>query len=173
MTIHFLASGAILLGCAYLGMLFALSYKRRVDQIVEFENVLMQLEFDIDFMGITLDESFEKIVKNCDGGVKDVLQYVCERLRKDRFSDMPKLWERGFKRFKNDIFLTQDDTDILIEFSRNLGCGDKTREKNNIKMASMRLKLAEEEAREEAKRNMKMYRGLGFLTGVFLVIVLI
>ncbi len=173
MTMHLLASGAILLGCAYLGILFASSYKRRVEQITEFENVLMQLEFDIDFMGITLDESFEKIVKNCDGGVKDVLQYVCERLRKDRFSDMPKLWERGFKRFKGDIFLTDDDIDILIEFSKTLGCGDKTREKNNIKMASMRLKLAEEEAREEAKRNMKMYRGLGLLTGVFLVIVLI
>lgn len=173
MIIHLLASGAILLGCAYLGILFASSYRRRVEQIVEFENVLMQLEFDIDFMGVTLDESLEKIVKNCNGGVQDVLRYVCERLRKDRFNDMPKLWERGFKRFKSDIFLTDEDMGILIEFSKTLGCGDKTREKSNIKMASMRLKLAEEEAREEAKRNMKMYRGLGLLTGVFLVIVLI
>lgn len=171
--IHIFASGAILLGCAYLGVLFGTSYRKRVQQLVEFENVLMQLEFDIDFMGVTLDESFEKIVRNCEGGVKDVLSYVCLWLRNDRFSNMAKLWERGFRKFRTDIFLTDEDIDILIEFSKSLGCGDRTREKNNIKMASMRLKLAEEEAREEAKKNIKMYRGLGLLTGVFLVIVLI
>ena len=37
----------------------------------------------------------------------------------------------------------------------------------------MRLKLAEDESRSEEKRNVKMYRGLGFLFGVFAVIVLI
>ena len=37
----------------------------------------------------------------------------------------------------------------------------------------MRLKIAQDEARCDAGRNVKMYRGLGVLIGVFMVIVLL
>ncbi len=173
MILRISASGAVLLGCAYLGLLFAASYKKRVMQLAEFENALVQLEFDIDFLNIPLAESLKKIEKNCEKGVKDVFSYVRESIELDRCINMRKLWERAFSRFKEELFLSEDDKRILIEFSKNLGSGDRVNEKNNIKLTLARLGVAGEEAREVAKRNSKMCRGLGLLAGIFIVIVLI
>lgn len=171
--IKLFATVFVLMGCGYLGILFALSYKKRVSQLVEFEQILKLLEFDIDFLTVPLAESFEKISKNCSGAVRDMVVYIKERLTADRCIDMQKLWERGFLRFADEIFLTEEDKKILLDFSKSLGCGDRECEKNNIKITLKRLKIAEEEAREIAKTNVKMYRGLGFLAGFFIVIILI
>ena len=86
---------------------------------------------------------------------------------------MKKLWERALHRFSDELFLTCDDIGVLLDFSKNLGSGDRSCEKNNIRHALSRLKIAEDEAREVAVRNEKMCRGLGLLAGVFVVIVLI
>ncbi|MBO4940983.1 MAG: hypothetical protein J6D15_02100 [Clostridia bacterium] len=171
--IKLFATVFILTGCGYLGILFAMSYKKRVRQLIEFQQVLNLLEFDINFLAVPLKESFEKISKNSGGGVKDVIDYIRERIEKDKCIDMQRLWERGFQRFSDEIFLTQEDKKILLDFSKNLGCGDRESEINNIKITLSRLKIAENEAREIAKTNVKMYRGLGFLTGFFIVIILI
>ena len=58
------AAAITLVGCAYLGRMFGAAYKKRLSQIIEFENVLTQLEFDIDFLNVTLADSFLKIEKN-------------------------------------------------------------------------------------------------------------
>ncbi len=173
MMMKILAAAIILVGCACLGRMFGAAYKKRVSQIVEFENVLTQLEFDIDFLNVTLADSFLKIERNCEKGVKDVVAYIRERILEDRCADMKKLWERALGLFRDELFLSDDDVGILLDFSKNLGSGDRFCEKNNIRHALSRLKVAENEAREVATRNEKMCRGLGLLAGVFIVIVLI
>lgn len=173
MTIQLMSGGAIIIGCAYLGILLAASFKKRVRQLAEFRNVLAQLEFDIDFRCIPLSESLKNMGKNCQGAVRDVLLYISERLSEDRCVNMQKLWSRAINRFKYELFLTEEDIEIILIFSKNLGSGDCSQEKNNLKMASARLKMAEDEALEIAKRNVKMCRGLGILAGIFIVIVLV
>ncbi len=173
MTVQLMSGGAIILGCAYLGIFFAASFKKRVRQLAELRNVLAQLEFDIDFRCVPLCESLENMGKSCQGAVRDVLLYISGRLSEDRCVDMQKLWSRAVKRFEDELFLTDEDIEILLDFSKNLGSGDRSREKNNLKMASARLKMAEDEATEIAKKNVKMYRGLGLLAGIFIVIVLV
>lgn len=173
MILRIFASGIVLLGCAYLGLLFAASYKKRVMQLAEFENALIQLEFDIDFLNIPLADSLKKIERNCEKGVKDVFAYIRERIETDRCINMQSLWKRALSKFKEELFLSDDDKKILIDFSKNLGSGDRINEKNNIKLTLARLGIVGEEAREIAARNSKMCRGLGLLAGIFIVIVLI
>ena len=165
--------GEISVGCGYLGLLFSDSYKRRVAQLEDLQNVLSALEFNIGFMNLPLREALIRCGEGANGGIRDVMMYVCDRLSEDRCSDMQGLWKRAFDRFGQELCLTQEDKKILIDFARALGSGDCANEINNIKMALARLSVAENDAREIAKRNVKMYRGLGFLAGIFIVIVLI
>ena len=163
----------ILTGCGYSGMQLAARFKKRCEQLEDFSEALRQLEFDIDFLNITVRESFEKIAKSSGDGVREVLGYISREMKNSRCCDMQRLWRRAFERFCGELFLTDEDTEILLDFSKNLGSGNRESEKNNIKAAAMRLRIAEDEAREGAAKNMKMYRGLGFLFGVFVVILLI
>lgn len=173
MIARFAAGLTVLLGCGYFGILLASNYTKRVRQITEFEEAIKQLEFDIDFLNLPLLESLEKTVRSVQGTVKEILRYICERMCEDRCADSERIWHRAFKKFRYELAMTDDDVKILLDFSKNLGSGDKYSEKNNIRATLMKLKLAEDEAREIAKTNVKMYRGLGFLTGIFIVLILI
>ncbi len=165
--------GVIIVGCGYLGLLLSDSYKRRVTQLEDWQNILSALEFNIGFMNLTLREALMRCGDGANGSIRDVMTYICERLSEDRCCDMQSLWKRALDRFGQELCLTQEDKKILIDFSKALGSGDCANEINNIKMALARLSVAENDAREIAKRNVKMYRGLGFLAGIFIVIVLI
>lgn len=168
-----IACAVILAGCGYLGAVFAGAFKKRTESLMLMSDALRQLEFDIDFLGITLAESFERIAFNFDGAVGQVFEYTAARMKKKKCSDFLNIWNSAISAYGGELYLRESDRSILAEFARNLGAGDRESEKNNIRAALMRLKLAEDEARSEEKRNVKMYRGLGFLFGVFAVIVLI
>lgn len=173
MFLRVFACALIVVGCTYLGMMFASRSKSRVIQLGEFKKALNQLEFDIDFLNITLSESFEKIANNSDKALKKVFSYIARNIRINRCSNMENVWKQAIQNVRNEIFLTDDEIKIIIDFSKNLGSGDREKEKNNVKLATMRLSVAEDEARDEANKNTRMYKGLGVLSGAFIVIVLI
>lgn len=170
--IKLVAGILILAGCGYLGILFAGQFKKRVKSLEEFQNALSQLEYDIDFSESTLCSSFEKISRTACREVGVIFLYMSDRLRKNPGADMKGLWSRAIDKYRDDIALKDEDVGILLDFSVMLGKGSREKEKNNIKLAKMRLQMAEEVARQERERNIKMYRGLGFLSGIFIVILL-
>lgn len=172
MILHILACFVVLFGCGALGIVLSGKFKSRVIQLKELQNVMTQLEFDIDFLNITLDESFERISRNIESPLKSVILYVSDRLKKNPGADMQRLWSRAISKYRYDLALSKEDTGILVDFAKTLGEGNREKEKNNIKLAQMRIKMALEQACTEADKNVKMYRGLGLLAGVFIVIVL-
>lgn len=173
MTLRIFAGIIIIIGCGTLGMFLSGKFKGRVRQLELLQNAMTQLEFDIDFLNVTLDESFARMAKNTEGPLKEVFLYVSERLKNSPGSDMQQLWKRAISKYRYDLALNNEDTQIVVDFAKSLGEGNREKEKNNIRLAEMRLKMALEEARFEAEKNIKMYRGLGFLAGVFIVIVLL
>jgi len=171
--IKLLACAAILGSCSGLGILFAAGFKKRVKQLAELENAFVQLEYDVGFLNIPLDEAFEKISKNSNNGISDIFKYISYRLKKNKCCDMPKVWKRAIERSEYDLYLNDADKQILLDFSKTLGQGNSEKEKNNIKLTLMRLKIAQTEALTAASSNVKMYRGLGVLVGAFIVILLL
>ncbi len=173
MLLRTFACFSLLLGCGGLGMIFSNRFKERVRELEHLQNAITQLEFDIDFLNITLERSFEKLAKNTEKPLKEVFSYVAYRLRENPGGDMQRLWRRAISKYNQDLALSQDDVQILIDFSKSLGAGSREKEKSNLKLASMRISIALNEARLDAQKNIKMYRGLGFLAGIFIVIILL
>ncbi len=168
-----LSGAVVFLGCGYLGILFSKRFKNRVTQLAEMQRVMTELEHCIEFLGMTVADALAVISKNCDTELKLVFMYVAERLKSSPGSNMEGVWQRGIDKYRQALILNNEDIEIIINFSKNLGLGNREKEKNNIRVTLMRLKLAEDEARAELEQNSKMYRGLGFLFGIFVVIVLI
>ena len=173
MFVRAIACISLLLGCGGLGMVFSNRFKDRVRQLELLQNAITELEFDIDFLNITLECSFEKLAKNFERPLKDVFLYVAYRLKESPTSDMQKVWRRAISKYNQYLALTKSDIEILMDFSKSLGSGSREKEKSNLKLASMRISVALDEARSDAQKNIKMYRGLGFLTGIFAVIILL
>ncbi len=167
------ACAVILVGCGYLGASLAAGFKKRTESLSLFSDALRRLEFDIDFLNITLAESFGRISHDFDGAIGEIFGYVAKNMSEKKYADFFGIWNNAVAAYGAELFLNDSDRAILSEFARNAGGGDRANEKNNIRAALMRLRLAEDEARDEEKRNVKLYRGLGFLFGVFAVIILV
>lgn len=167
------ACAVILVGFGYLGATLAAGFQKRRESLSLFSDALRRLEFDIDFLNITLAESFGRIASDFDGAVGAIFGYVSRNMSEKKYADFFGIWNSAVEAYGAELFLNEADRAILAEFARNAGGGDRANEKNNIRAALMRLKLAEDEAREEEKRNVKLCRGLGFLFGVFAVIILV
>ena len=170
--IRLLAGVVILFGCGYMGILFSHRFKKRVKQLEELQRAMTELEYNIDFVTMTIADALNSVSKNCETEVKYVFLYVAERLKTSPGSDMSRIWRRAVDKYRQALVLSDSDISLLIEFSKNLGMGNREKEKNNIKFTAVRLKIAEDEARAEMEQNSKMCRGLGFLLGIFIVIVL-
>ncbi len=169
-----LLSGAIIFfGFGYFGILFSQKFKTRVRQLTDFQRAMTELEYSIEFMSMTIGDSLVMIAKNSETELKNIFLYVSDRLKSSPGSEMQKIWKRALSKYSEGLALKKDDLEIIIDFSKNLGTGNREKEKNNIKVTSMRLKIAEDEARAELEQNSKMYRGLGFLSGIFVVIILL
>ena len=173
MILKAVACSAVFGGCGYLGIELANRSEKRMKQLREFRRALNLLEFDVDFLCMPICESFDKIAKNCDGVVKSVFSSIRDSAGSSPCGDMWTYWERAFELYRRELYISEDDKKILKDFAKNLGAGDRDKEMNNIRAADARLKIAEEEAYVQSKKDSKMYRGLGFLSGIFLVIVLV
>ena len=162
----------IIFGCAYIGITYASKYEIAVSQISCFINAFKMLEFDISFLRLPLCETFERISKSQKGTVKKVFEYMSKELSDKKIDNAGDLFKASLNRYSKELLFGDEVKNTLYDFSENMGCMDVENEIVNIKAACVKLKYFEEEARESAKKNVKMCRGLGLLAGIFIVIVL-
>ncbi len=69
--------------------------------------------------------------------------------------------------------LTAEDKAVLNDFFASLGKGSIDREKSNAALALERLQMLRDEARENEKKNSKLYSSLGLLLGLAFVLILL
>ncbi len=173
MLLKLCAAVFVLVGCGWLGVQYGTGFGRRVRQLQELQNSMMQFEFDIDYLGTPVEQTIEKLSKSAENELGEVFSYMAHRLKGGPVFSMENLWMRALERYSHELMLTDSDIQIIRDFAKLLGTGNREKELNNIKVTSMRLKLAEDEARALFAKNARMYRGLGVLLGVFIVVMLI
>lgn len=163
----------IVLGCGYLGIYYSSDFKVRVSSIEELKTVLQRLEFNISFMNLPLGDAIYKMLATQTGSMQNILKFVANEIKSDRFQSMERIWQEAFENYGNELKLKKEDVEIILEFSKNLGKGDRQSEINNIRAALARLELKHEEAVTSAKENVRLFRSIGLSCGVFIAIILI
>jgi len=167
-----ITSAIIIFGSSYIGITYASKYEIAVNQISSFINAFKMLEFDISFLRLPLSETFERISKSQKGAVKKVFEFMSKELSEKKTDNAGELFKKSLDKYSKELIFSNEVKDTLYDFSENMGCMDVENEIVNIKAAYIKLKYFEEEARESAKKNVKMCRGLGLLAGIFIVLIL-
>lgn len=167
---RWLAGIAVVLGCGYIGIFFSGRLYRRVQQIEALESALSQLAFCTGFLALPLADALRRSASGQSGAVRRLFWQTAELLTERPGIQPGEAWEEAVRRQEPALCLKPQELEALKNFAAHLGRGDKTDILDNIRMTSARLKLAEDAARAEFARDGKMYRGLGFLAGIFIVI---
>jgi stage III sporulation protein AB len=165
--------GSVLLLCAtsLIGFSLAADCSKRPKVLRELQILLQMFENEISYLSNLLVQSFERIYTGSKTEAALIFKEAAENLASPGIT-ADAAWEKAVESIYSKLGLNKEDKAILVTFGKMLGNSDLEGQINNIRLVSSQLKLQELKAEEMRQKNEKMYKSLGVLCGLALVIVL-
>ena len=157
----------ILLGGTCLGFLKSSELSRRERSLKNIKTALSILESEIVFSSQHLKDAFLKISYVC----------ACGEIFSDAAHTMGEYgivqaWQDAVDRNAKRLCLSESDAEMLKVLSSRLGMSDKEQQKKNIRHVETLLDMAITNAHAEYQNSARLYRSMGFLGGLFFVMLL-
>lgn len=160
---------ALIFGLAvYLGNNKANQYINRLQELVSIKSALNILENKIKFTQCPLEEIFKDIAENCS---EKNIKNMFEKLEIKQDTNMYESWKKTIKQIESN--LNSEDKKILIDMGKILGTTDVDGQVSNIKITSSFIDKQIDKAEQEKNRNVKLFRTLGIISGLTIIIILI
>lgn len=173
MMIKVVGSFIIIGGSTLLGYLLSRDCSRRPQEIRVLQTLLQMFENEIFYLSNLLSDAFKKISRSSDSPVTVFFSETVKNLIEQDGITASQAWELAVRRNIRLTALNGEDEDILVTFGKMLGDSDVEGQLKNIRLTLNQLKLQEQKAEEARRKNEKMYRSLGVLGGLALVIILV
>ncbi len=172
MIFKLLGSMLIVTSSTFIGNSIAQKYIKRAKEIRIFQVGLQMLETEVAFSLNNLPDALNKIGASIPEDVGRVFKYTSDLLSKRTGISAQEAWSSSISNFDTHLNLDRDDKEILIAFGNSLGSSDKENQIKNIHLTCTKLSIQEKKAEELKLKNVKLYKNLGVLAGVLLVLIL-
>lgn len=158
----------IYLSCSLIGILISKRYVDRVNELKEFKNALNIFKTKIRYTYEPLPEIFTEISQNMDSNISNVFKKASEKMK---ICPAGEAWNIALK--LEELNINDEDRTVLKNLSKLLGKTDLEGQLNQIEMTSDFLDNQIKNAENERVKSEKMYRTLGMVIGMAIVIILI
>ena len=166
LTIVFLASMAI-------GFFISNRFSTRVRELEDIISALEIFETKISYTYDSLIDTFMYISENLKTKIYRIFFISAEHLRENKNMSAGDVFRNVVDEEKIFLELKDKDIEILKGLSVSLGQTDLENQIKNIRLVQQMLMTQLKDATEEKSRSYKMYRNMGVLTGLILIILLI
>lgn len=154
------------------GFHIASRYADRPKQIRHFVAALQMLETEIQYAATPLPTACLRIGSRLPAPVGNFFTALGEKLRDGRGLTADLAFQEAMDEHKSFLVLKDAERDVLLNFGHTLGVSDRADQIKHIHLAGAHLTAEESNARDEQARNEKMWRYLGALLGLTVVILL-
>lgn len=164
--------GLIILTCGLLGLEKARGFSARIEQLRQLNAGLKLLETEIIYGATPLPLALTRVGNQLAGPVALFFQTVARALQENAAAGALAAWQRGLEELGQKGALQPGDLEILKALGPmlgNSGAGDQIK---NLELTRQLLGQQQLAAHEENNRQGKMWRTLGFLLGITLVLLL-
>lgn len=152
----------------YIGNVKASRYVDRLKELVNIKSALNILENKIKFTQIPLEEIFKQIASS---SFEKNIEEIFKKLSLTQNSNIHKDWKNVIN--TSNTNLNEEDKKILIDMGNILGSTDVEGQVSNIKITSSFIDRQIEKAEQEKEKNVKLFRTLGIVSGLTIMIILI
>lgn len=166
--IKYIAILIILLISTAIGYLISKKYSNRVKELKEMQNAINILENKIKFTYEPLPEIFIQISNLLKNNIGQIFQRASEDIRKTTANEA---WENAINHSNTN--LTKQDIETINHIGKLLGKTDKDGQVSQLELSKTFLSSQIEKAEIEEKKNSKMYKTLGTVVGLAIMIILI
>jgi len=173
MTIKIIGSIIVVAASSFIGFFISKDCSKRPLQLRILQGLMQMLENEIRFLSSYIPDAFKRIYESVDNPVAEFFKATIENLNDDSGLNASQAWEMAIS---NNIFKTAlngEDRDILVSFGKMLGNSDIEGQIKNIGFILHQLNLQEKKAEENKRKNETLFKTLGFLGGIAVVLILI
>jgi len=173
MLFKIVGSLVVILSCSFLGFILSRDCSRRPQQLRELQTQLQMFENQISYLSDVLIEAFERVsrVGNSETGL--IFGKAAEILRDNGAQSAENAWEQAVRQCMRRTALNREDEEVLVGFGKMLGSTELDGQIKNIRLTMEALRMQEKKAEESRNKNETMYKSLGILGGIAVVIVLL
>ena len=158
----------IFLTCSIIGILKSQKYTHRVNELKEFKNGLNMFKAKIKFTYEPLPDIFKQIASNISPSIGSIFKIASYNMS---FYAAGEAWSKAID---TDILnINTEDKNVLKDLSKLLGATDLQGQIGQIELTSNFLDEQIKKAEKERDKSEGMYRKLGMIVGLGMVIVLI
>ncbi len=162
-----------MISSSLLGYVYGIAYSKRLENLICLQQCIKLLETEVMYGATPIPEALNNVYKK---GNKKV-SFIFEDIRKNLLCHQNKSLYDCFIETKNilkeRLHFSKEDIEIFMTLGQTLGASNRKDHEKNFKMISVQFKSLEDEARIEKERNEKMYKNLGILIGIAIVIILL
>jgi stage III sporulation protein AB len=167
-----LIGAAVLIGATSLiGFSLAADCAKRPRALRELQALMQMLENEMSYLSNLLSEAFNRIYSGSDSDTAILFREAANKLSTAGIT-AAEAWERATEENYIKLSLNKEDKAILLAFGKMLGNSDLEGQLNNIRLVTSQLRHQEIKAEEMKRKNEKMYRSLGVLSGLAIAVVL-
>ena len=155
-----------------IGIMIAKKYTSRLNELKEMKKAMHMLETKLKFTYETLPVVFKEIGRNIDKTTGDIFILASENME---YTTAGNSWSEALTQTVNEkrTNMKKEDIETLKTLSKMLGKTDISGQINQIELVKTFLVNQIQEADTEKRKNDKMYRSLGIVAGLSLVVLLI
>lgn len=160
--------------CSFLlGNYYGSCMDRRLFGLRQVYFCMQLLRGEISYRHATLAEAFSQLTTRCDEALYGWLSYLGAELRRRNAAQFVEVWEASLERLSCDTALRKEDISLLREFGSNLGYLNLELQEARIVFFMERLAGVMEELSGELSQRKRLYRTMGLLGGIFLMLLLV
>jgi stage III sporulation protein AB len=154
------------------GFQIAARYAERPKQLRHLISALQVLETEILYGATPLPSACRRIGRRTPQPVGPFFERVADYLGDGLGRAVEAAWREALDELVAESALKQVEREVLQSFGRTLGISDREDQIKHIRLAIAQLSSEEKDARDEQARNEKMWKYLGALLGLTVVILL-
>ncbi|MBM7613996.1 stage III sporulation protein SpoIIIAB [Alkaliphilus hydrothermalis] len=172
MIIKIIFSIVIVFVSTIIGEIYANGYRQRTKMISQLISTLQMLETEIVYASTPLPFLMQKVSRRSPPEIANLLETTSEILLRKEGYTFSEAWQKGIELSHKNSALYKEDLALLINLGNNLGNSDRDNQMKHIQLAMEELRRNYDEAIHLQNKNVKLYKSMGLLGGLAIVIIL-
>lgn len=159
--------------CTIIGYIYGKRFSTRLENLIFIEQCIKILETEIVYGSTPLPQALSNVYRK--GNVK--VSYIFEEIKDDLISNRRDSVYSSFLSVKdkmyNELYLNKEDVETLLSLGRILGTSDRMDQQKNFILIYNQIAALILEAKFERNKNERLYKNLGIITGIGIIILLV
>ncbi len=168
-----LGSVLIFVSGTSIGYLFSRDLSKRYIDLQALLHYFTIIKSDIAYGGVSLSEVFHHVETSCKPHHREWVAYLNEQSRGNESTSFQQIWESGIQEYRNQIHLSKEEWQELVEIGTSIGEIDKEQQILMLGLYIKKLEYRIQELNEEKKAKKKLYQLFGVAGSLLIIVILL